>query len=214
MLELSEIFYSIQGESSFAGFPCIFIRLAGCNLHCHYCDSLQSFQVKETLTCKEIMDRIALYPACNLVEITGGEPLLQEDVYNLMVMLNQNNFQIMLETNGSLDLEKVPSYVHIIVDVKCPGSGYEDCFLLKNLIHLDTCRDEIKFVLTGRKDFDWARNFIGDHKLESYQILFSPVITALSPSELAQWILDEGIKVRLQLQLHKMIWPGHEGWRS
>ncbi len=206
MLNLSEIFYSIQGESTYAGLPCIFIRLAGCNLKCKYCDTKYSYDTKFSLETQEILNKIKIYSPVKLVEITGGEPLLQEEVYTLFELLNNNNYKILLETNGSINLQKVPQYVTKIVDVKCPGSGYEDSFLKENLKHISFGKDEIKFVILDRHDYDWAKDFIKKHDLQKYIILFSPVLEKLESQKLAKWIIEDKLPVRMQLQLHKIIW--------
>lgn len=206
MLNLSEIFYSIQGESTCAGLPCIFIRLAGCNLRCKYCDTTYGYETSFSLEPGEILQEIQKYEPVKLVEITGGEPLLQEEVYTLFELLDKNNYKILLETNGSIKLEKVPHYVTKIVDVKCPGSGEENSFLLGNLKHISPRKDEIKFVILDRRDYDWAKDFIKKHNLQKYIILFSPVLEKLESQKLARWITEDKLPVRMQLQLHKLIW--------
>ena len=206
MLNLSEIFCSIQGESYFAGLPCIFIRLAGCNLRCKYCDTKFSYDTKFSLEVQEILNKIQKYEPVKLVEITGGEPLLQNEVYDLIESLHENNYKILLETNGSISMKHVPQYVIKIVDVKCPGSGYEDSFLEKNLKYIDAKKDEMKFVLSDRNNFDWAKDFIQKYNLENYKIIFSTVFEKLSPKTLAQWILEDKPKIRMQLQMQKYIW--------
>lgn len=206
MLNLSEIFYSIQGESTYAGLPCVFIRLAGCNLRCKYCDTTYSYETSFSLEPGEILLEIKKYEPVKLVEITGGEPLLQSEIYNLFTILYDNDYKILLETNGSIDLEKVPQYVTKIVDVKCPGSGEENNFLLENLKHISPRKDEIKFVILDRQDYDWAKNFITKHNLQKYIILFSPILEKLKLKKLAKWITEDKLPVRMQLQLHKIIW--------
>ena len=206
MLNLSEIFFSIQGESTFAGLPCIFIRFAGCNLRCKYCDTKFSYETKFSLETQEILQKTKKYYPVKLVEITGGEPLLQNEIYNLIESLHKDNFKILLETNGSISLKQVPQYVIKIVDVKCPGSGYEDSFLKENLKYIDSKKDEIKFVLSDRNDFDWAKDFIRKFNLENYKIIYSAVFEKLSPKTLAEWILEDKLKIRMQLQMHKYIW--------
>ena len=205
MIDLVEIFCSIQGESTYAGLPTIFIRLAGCNLRCSYCDTTYSYEKKYALSPSNIVSQIKKYAPVNLVEITGGEPLLQEKVYELFALLNGESYIILLETNGSLSLEKVPEYVHKVVDVKCPGSKETESFLLSNLQYLKP-GDEIKFVLTGLEDYSYAKRFIAKNDCAEYQILFSPVRESLEPALLAKWILHDKLPVRLQLQLHKYIW--------
>lgn len=206
MLNISEIFCSIQGESTYAGLPCIFIRLAGCNLRCEYCDTTYSHESEINLSIEDIITKVKEYDPIKLIEITGGEPLLQPEVYKLFESLHKNGYNILLETNGSISLKDVPEYVIKIVDVKCPGSGEENSFLLENLEFIDQEKDEIKFVLSDNYDFNWAKDFINKYKLFEYEILFSPVSDKLEPQDLAKWIIDDKLPVRLQLQLHKIIW--------
>lgn len=202
-LEVCEIFYSIQGESTYAGLPCIFIRLAQCNLKCSYCDSLHSHQPGRMMSLEEIMLAIADYPV-KLVEITGGEPMLQDAVIDLMDMLHEAGYGILLETNGSLYLGDVPAYVVKIIDVKTPGSGEGDSFMKYNLRFLQP-HDQLKFVLTAHHDYRFALDFITEHELQERILLFSPVTFLLAPDRLAQWMLVDGVPARLHLQLHKMI---------
>ena len=206
MLNLSEIFCSIQGESSYAGLPCIFIRLAGCNLRCKYCDTTYSYETNFSKSIDEIVAKIIQYSPIKLVEITGGEPLLQKDTSLLFEELIKNNFQILLETNGSISLKNVPPEIVKIVDVKTPGSNCEDSFLLENLSYIHPAKDEIKFVLCNRSDYDWANDFIRKHKLKKLKILFSVVTDNIEPKVLAEWIIEDRLPVRMQLQLHKYIW--------
>ena len=205
MINLSEIFFSIQGESSFAGFPCIFIRFAGCNLRCNYCDTKFAYETEFSMEISEIMKTIDKYSPVKLVEITGGEPLLQPQIYELFSALLKKKYRILLETNGSVNLQKVPAEVIKIVDVKCPGSGEGNSFLMENLKFLNPS-DEIKFVLSDRNDYDWAKDFIKRYKLNGRKILFSPVFGKVNPAELAKWILQDKLPVRMQLQLQKYIW--------
>jgi 7-carboxy-7-deazaguanine synthase len=212
MLQLVEIFASIQGESTFAGLPCIFIRLAGCNLRCHYCDTKYSYQPKFSLTVDDILKKIKQYAPIRLVEITGGEPLLQTEIYDLMKRLQSENYQVLLETNGSLSVKKVPNDVHKIVDVKCPQAGNESSFLTENLQYLDKEKDELKFVLSDQNDYEWAKSFIEKNRLREYKILFSCVFSSLKPKLLAEWMVKDKVPFRLQLQLHKYIWhPDEQG---
>ena len=206
MLKLSEIFLSIQGESTYAGLPCIFIRLAGCNLRCKYCDTTYSYETKFEKYSEDILKEIQQYKPIKLVEITGGEPLIQSEIYDLLTILYDNEYEILLETNGTINLEKIPDYVTKIVDVKCPGSGFEDSFLTENFKHISLQKDEIKFVISDRQDYDWATNFIKKYDLQKYIILFSPVLEKLEPQKLAKWITEDKLPVRMQLQLHKLIW--------
>ena len=205
ILKVNEIFFSIQGESSRMGCPCVFVRLAFCHLRCRWCDSTYTFHQGDGMTLDEVMERVAAYP-CNLVEITGGEPLLQEEVDPLMARLCDAGYEVLLETSGSLDISRVDPRVRRIVDVKCPGSGMADRNRWRNM-GLLTDRDEVKFVLADRADYDWAREIIDRHRLtEICTVLLSPVFGELSNARLAEWILADGLPVRYQLQLHKYIW--------
>lgn len=209
MLQLSEIFCSIQGESSYSGLPCIFIRLAGCNLRCNYCDTSYSYTPQFELSVQDILQRTREFYPIRLVEITGGEPLLQNETYALFDLLHENGYQILLETNGSQDLSRVPDYVVRIVDVKCPGSNHSDSFLLSNIEQLDIARDELKFVITDKADYDWALQFINNNAIISSMVLFSVVSEQLSPQNLAAWLIQDRLPYRMQLQLHKYIWDPH-----
>jgi 7-carboxy-7-deazaguanine synthase len=206
-LQISEIFYSIQGESSFAGYPCLFFRLSGCNLRCSYCDAKYTYEEPATLTpLSALLAEAARYPNA-LVEITGGEPLLQEGIYPLMDSLLAAGRTVLLETNGSLSIEQVPREVVKIVDLKCPDSGMAEKMHLANLTLLAP-HDEIKFVVSSRSDYDWARAMIAEHRLaEKAKLILSPVIGRLAPALLAQWLLADALPARLQLQLHTLLWP-------
>lgn len=213
-LQISELFYSLQGESTWAGLPCLFIRLAGCNLRCTYCDARYAWQEPAgPMTLPDILAWVAQYPGI-LIEITGGEPLWQPSVYPLMQALIEEGRQVLLETNGSLPLDKVPDTVSIIMDIKCPDSGMADRNLPENLDLLKErsrrqCRDEIKFVLSSVADFHWARQMVEQQQLDQWvPVLFSPVQPLLAPQPLARLLLDHRLKVRLQLQLHTLLWPG------
>ncbi|MCK4694878.1 MAG: 7-carboxy-7-deazaguanine synthase QueE, partial [Candidatus Cloacimonetes bacterium] len=155
---------------------------------------------------KDILKEIQQYKPIKLVEITGGEPLIQSEIYELFSILHNNNYKILLETNGTINLKKVPKYVTKIVDIKCPGSGFENSFLKENLNFINQQNDEIKFVILDRRDYDWAKEFINKWNLEKYIVLFSPVIEKLEPQKLAKWITKDKLPVRMQLQLHKLIW--------
>jgi 7-carboxy-7-deazaguanine synthase len=207
-LLVSEIFYSIQGESSHAGYPCIFVRLAGCNLRCTYCDARYSYEEPGNFQgINELLAAIDRLPAAERVEITGGEPLLQEGVYALMDQLLARGRRVLLETNGSISIARVPAAVHCIMDVKCPGSGMAPQLDRENFRRL-TSRDEIKFVLCDRPDYDWARQLMADFRLgPPFNLIFSPVAGRLEPADLAAWILADALPVRLQLQLHTLLWP-------
>lgn len=205
-LLISEIFYSIQGESSWAGMPCVFVRLSRCNLRCSYCDTTYAFTDGDKFSIGEIMDRVRAY-RCELVEITGGEPLLQKKVYPLMRTLCDEGFKVLLETGGHMQIDQVDERVTIIMDVKCPSSGESGKVHWPNLEKLKP-DDELKFVIGNREDFNWARRQIeihgGDKK---YNVLMSPVFGKLDYIQLADWILKEYLPVRMQIQLHKHIWP-------
>ncbi|MBN1327546.1 MAG: radical SAM protein [Candidatus Cloacimonetes bacterium] len=205
-MDLSEIFFSIQGESAFSGLPCLFIRLAGCNLRCSYCDTTYSYQATQKKSITEIIDTIKSLSDCKLVEITGGEPLIQKETIVLIHELHQYGYQILLETNGSISLDDISDYAHKIVDVKCPGSGESTSFLLSNLERINPATDELKFVLCDRHDFDWSLSQLDKWNWNAANVVFSPVYGLLSPQLLAEWILEQNRPIRLQLQLHKYIW--------
>ncbi len=205
MLTVNEIFKSLQGESSFTGRPCIFIRLTGCNLRCAWCDTEYAFYEGKQKSVKDIVDAIDPL-GVPLVEITGGEPLMQEEVYDLMDALLAKDYQVLLETGGSLSVARVPERVIKIVDIKCPGSGEESKNLWDNLDHLYPT-DEVKFVLADRADYEWSRDILQRHTIhQKAQVLFSPVYDTLGLKELAAWVLEDNLPVRLQTQLHKIIW--------
>jgi 7-carboxy-7-deazaguanine synthase len=219
-LYLIEIYKSVQGESSFAGLPCIFVRLAGCNLRCAWCDSEYTFTGGTKMTEDEVVAEIEKLAPVRLVELTGGEPLLQErEVIPLMQRLLESGSELMIETSGERPLKGVPRAVHKIVDVKCPGSGEAGTFRLENLDWL-TERDEVKFVIANRADYEFARAFIREHRLETRagQVLLSPAFTKtptperttgnclLDPRELVEWMLADGLPARVSLQIHKYIW--------
>ncbi|MDT8335180.1 MAG: radical SAM protein [Desulfurivibrionaceae bacterium] len=207
-LEVSELFFSIQGESSYAGQPCVFIRLSGCNLRCRYCDAGYTYEEPGTLRdIGEILSFAGQYPGFP-VEITGGEPLLQDNVYPLMDELLKAGREVLLETNGSINLARVPAGVVKIMDAKCPGSNMHEHLKKENLGLLGP-GDELKFVLCSRADYDWAAALIRKTPLNKSVIIhFSPVPGELDPARLAEWLLEDRLPVRLQLQLHKIIWPG------
>jgi 7-carboxy-7-deazaguanine synthase len=204
-LVVNEIFYSIQGESSHIGRPCVFVRLAYCNLRCTYCDTEYAFSQGERMTLGEILSAVDSY-GCSLVEVTGGEPLMQEGVYRLMTALCDRGHETLLETGGSLDISKVDPRVRRIVDFKCPSSGMAHKNLWANVGYL-TSTDEVKFVIGEREDFEWSVQRIEEHGIDGRcPILMSVVFGVLQPVELAQWILERRLNVRLQLQIHKYIW--------
>ena len=204
MLKINEIFYSIQGESSFNGMPCIFIRLTYCNLRCSYCDTEYAFYEGKDMSIQDIIHEIQQYD-CKLVEVTGGEPLMQEECINLMKTLLNENYQVMLETGGSLPLNKVPKKVIKIVDFKCPSSNMakkNDWTIIKDL----NSKDEVKFIIGDKDDYEWTKKKLNEYNLNDKTILFSPVHDILDPKMLSNWILKDNLKVRLQMQLHKYIW--------
>lgn len=207
-LLVSETFYSIQGESSYSGYPCIFIRLAGCNLRCTYCDARYTYdEPGKRLALSHLLSDVALYPGA-LVEITGGEPLLQENSLALMEALVAAGRTVLLETNGSIDISVVPPGVIRIMDVKCPGSGMSDKTDLENLQRL-TVDDEVKFVISSEDDFNWAVDLIERKDLlNRAKILFSPNTRKIEAAELARLIMEKRLPVRLQVQLHTLLWPG------
>ena len=204
-LKINEIFHSIQGESSYTGLPCIFIRLTYCNLRCSYCDTEYAFYEGSDMTIKEILNKIEKYPT-NLVMVTGGEPLIQKGCIDLMNQLLKKKYDVMIETSGSLSLNKVPKDVIKIVDFKCPTSNMmdkNDWTIIKDINQTD----EIKFVIGNREDYDWSKEMIKNYNLNKIcPILFSPVYDNIDIQDLSEWILEDGIKVRLQIQLHKHIW--------
>lgn len=228
---ITEIFKSVQGEGTRAGLPCVFVRLTGCNLRCTWCDTAYAFHGGKKMSVEEVLARVdelcgraanqsgaeALIP---LVELTGGEPLLQEEIYPLAEALETAGYTVMIETSGERYLGRLPKDVIKIVDVKCPDSGEADTFEMKNLAAVGS-KDEIKFVLSSRRDYEFARNFTREHRLTSQvrQVLFSPVFSdpngnweGLDPRTLVEWILADGLQVRIGLQLHKFIWhPATQG---
>ena len=205
MLKINEIFKSIQGESSHTGLPCIFVRLTGCNLRCTYCDTEYAFYEGKEMTVSEVVKAVEGL-GISLVEITGGEPLLQKDVYSLMQTLLDKKFTVMLETGGSLTLDEVPETVIKIMDLKCPASGEESRNNYDNLNGL-TLQDEVKFVILDRKDYDWCKKILNQYSIhKKAQVLFSPVYEKLDLQDLAKWVLEDNLPVRLQTQLHKVIW--------
>jgi len=213
MIRIAEIFYSIQGESTFSGLPCVFVRCAGCNLSCSYCDTgyARDPAAGEMLTVEQVMERVSSFPV-NLVEITGGEPLLQPGIHPLIEKLLSAGKKVLLETNGSLDIAGLDRRVQVILDVKTPGSGMASKNCMANCQRLDASRHQLKFVLCG-DDFYWSRDFIRRHPGLPSEIIFSPVTTTLAPARLAELILENRLEVRLQLQLHKSIWPADERGR-
>ena len=205
MLKVNEIFYSIQGEGTNAGLPCTFIRLTYCNLRCSYCDSEYAFYEGKDFSIDKIIKEVKSYN-CNLVEVTGGEPLMQEESLILMEELCKLNYDVMLETGGSLPIENVNKSVKIILDLKCPSSKMEKKNLYENIDFLKP-NDEVKFVIGNKEDFDWSKNIIEKYNLtEKCNVLFSPVFGKIENVELVEWILKDNLNVRYQLQMHKYSW--------
>ena len=220
-MQITEIYKSLQGESTYAGLPCLFVRLTGCNLRCSWCDSEYTFHGGRKMTAEQILEEVSrLSPAGGLVEITGGEPMLQErELIPLMQQLLDQHYQVLLETSGERQLGNVPAAVVKIVDVKCPDSGEGETFRPENL-HTLSGRDEIKFVLASRADYEFARDFVHRHHLAGRvnAVLFSPAFRKdatgardsshclLDPQQLAEWIIADSVPARLGLQLHKFIW--------
>ncbi|MBI1932242.1 MAG: radical SAM protein [Ignavibacteriales bacterium] len=211
MIKINEIFYSIQGESSYAGLPCIFVRLTYCNIRCSYCDTEYAFYEGKDFTVEQIFSEIEKYK-CKLVEITGGEPLFQKESLTLMEMLCDKNYEVMLETGGSLSIENVDKRVKIILDFKCPSSKMEKKNYYENVNFLKPI-DEVKFVIGDYEDFLWSKNLIEKFELnKKCEILFSPVFGKIEYKQLVEWILNENLNVRFQIQQHKHIWePNKRG---
>ncbi len=205
VLRVTEIFHSIQGESTYAGLPCTFIRLTGCPLRCAWCDTAYAFYGGTDMTLNEIMAKVRTW-ACSLVEVTGGEPIHQPEVFPLISRLCDEGYTVLIETSGAIDITPVDRRAHIILDVKCPGSGMTDRMCWDNLPRL-TAKDEVKFVIKDRADYDWACSVITRHNLgRRCPILFTPVFGELDPRRLAEWVLADKLPVRFQIQLHKYIW--------
>ncbi|HSR16815.1 MAG TPA: radical SAM protein [Ignavibacteriaceae bacterium] len=211
MLKVNEIYFSIQGESSKAGLPCVFIRLTYCNLRCVYCDTAYAFYEGKDFTVDEILNEVRKFE-CKLVEITGGEPLIQQESLNLMERLCKEGYHVMLETGGSLPIENIDKRVMIIMDLKCPSSGMLKRNNYDNIIFLKPA-DEIKFVIGSREDYEWSKEIITKYNLTGLcTILFSVVFGQLEPLILVGWILEDKLDVRFQLQMHKFIWdPAAKG---
>lgn len=205
-LRISEVYASVQGESRWVGLPCTFVRLTGCNLRCTWCDSVFTFKGGEHRSIDAVIAEVEAL-GIPLVEVTGGEPLAQRQCIPLMQRLLDRGYEVLLETSGSLDISRVPAGVHVIMDLKPPGSGEVAKNRWQNLEFLQP-KDEIKLVLASREDFEWARDRIREHRLsERCPVLVSPVFGSLDPRELVEWTLAERLPVRVQVQLHKVIWP-------
>jgi 7-carboxy-7-deazaguanine synthase len=204
-MRITEIFYSIQGESTHSGKPCVFVRLTGCSLRCGYCDTKYSYSGGTEMPLEEVLAKVASYPA-RLVEITGGEPLEQEAVYPLMEALLQKQYAVMLETGGHVSIARVPQPVIKVIDIKTPDSQEGGTFFMENL-DLAVPHDEFKFVISTRSDYEWSRQFVAQHLKDRLNpVLFSPSHDELPAKDLARWILEDNLPVRLQLQAHKYIW--------
>lgn len=212
MLKVNEIYYSVQGESTYAGLPCVFIRLTFCNLRCTYCDTEYAFYDGKDISITQIVEEVKKYN-CKLVEITGGEPLVQMDeCLGLMKQLCDDGFEVLIETGGSLPIKDIDERVKVIMDLKCPSSGMEKKNLYENINYLKH-EDELKFVIGNREDYDWTVAVIKKYNLENKcKILFSVVFGKLEPVQLVNWILENKLNVRFQLQMHKIIWhPERKG---
>jgi 7-carboxy-7-deazaguanine synthase len=205
-LTINEIYFSVQGESTWAGLPCVFVRLTFCDLRCTYCDTEYAFYDGKKRSLGEIVDDVLTFD-CPLVEITGGEPLLQRNALPLMAMLADADRTVLLETSGAHDISAVDPRVHRIMDLKTPGSGEVERNLFSNIDYL-TSRDEVKFVIGSREDYEWSRTQLRDHRLAGRcrAVLFSPIFGRIDPREIVEWILADKLPVRFQLQMHKFIW--------
>lgn len=216
-LRVTEIFHSIQGESTWAGLPCTFVRLTGCPLRCVWCDTEYAFHGGEKRSMAEIVETVAGL-RCERVEITGGEPLVHKGAFTLAERLLDAGYTVLVETSGAINVQPLDDRCHVIMDLKCPGSGESSRNLWSNLDHLDD-RDEVKFVILDRTDYEWARTVVRDRGLDQRvregslrAVLFSPVWGVHEQLDLAQWILEDQLPVRYQLQLHKLIWgPDKKG---
>jgi len=209
-LKIFEIFYSLQGESSHVGLPTIFIRLSGCPMRCHYCDTAYAFQGGSMMDMDDIMETIKKYDT-HYVTVTGGEPLAQKEVLSLLKVLADQNYDVSLETGGGISIKEVGPRIKIILDIKTPESGEEKKNHWENL-NLIHAKDEIKFVLCSREDYDWAKKILDQYKLtERCHVLFSPVYQKLNATDLGNWILEDQLPVRLQIQLHKLLWGEKPG---
>ena len=207
MLRVNEIFYSIQGESTFAGFPCIFIRMTGCNLRCTYCDTTYAYDQGDDIRLDSILATVKKFD-CSLIEITGGEPLIQNETPDLISTLINNGYTVLLETNGSQDISAVDTRCTRIVDIKCPSSGMDNKNYWKNLDYI-TPNDQLKFVIAHRQDYLYAKKVLDAaaiKRIKKLLINFSPVFNEIDLKDLAEWILEDNLPVRLQIQLHKYIW--------
>ncbi|ULA59567.1 MAG: 7-carboxy-7-deazaguanine synthase [Nitrospira sp.] len=205
MLRVTEIFHSIQGESTHAGRPCVFIRLTGCPLRCTWCDTAYAFYGGQDMAQDDIIKQVRGF-GCNLVEVTGGEPLSQPASLPLLTRLCDEGFEVLLETSGAVDTSGVDERVHVVLDVKCPGSGMTERMYWPNVDRLASC-DEVKFVIKDRADYEWAREVVRSRNLAARcTVLMSPVFGEVDARQLAEWVLTDKLPVRFQLQMHKQIW--------
>ena len=207
-LNITEIFYSLQGEAKEVGIPTVFVRLTGCPLRCNYCDTAYAFKGNNPLSIQHILDEVAQYNA-QYVCVTGGEPMAQSNCLKLLDSLIDSGYTVSMETSGSIDITPVNTKVSIVMDIKTPSSTEEHQNRYENLPILKS-KDQLKFVIASRSDFDWCNEILDNHEVES-EILFSPVYESLKPVELADWILEKKLKVRLQVQLHKLLWGDQKG---
>lgn len=209
-LVVNEIFNSIQGESLYSGMPCTFVRLTGCNLRCRYCDTRYAHHEGQKIALDDVLERVAQF-GCGLVEVTGGEPLAQEETPVLVQALLADRYRVLLETNGSLDVRLVDRACVKILDIKCPSSDESHRMDLENVGRLGP-EDQVKFVIADRNDYQYAKRIVGRYcqNVPEGAVLFSPVFGALAPEKLASWILEDRLTVRLQIQLHKLLWPEME----
>ena len=207
-LNITEIFYSLQGEAREVGIPTVFVRLTGCPLRCNYCDTAYAFKGNNPLSIKHILDEVAQYKT-QYVCVTGGEPMAQSNCLKLLDALVNAGYNVSMETSGSIDITPVNSKVSIVMDIKTPSSTEEHQNRYENLSILEK-KDQLKFVIASRSDFDWCADLLDHHEIQS-EVLFSPVYESLKPVELADWILEKNLKVRLQVQLHKILWGDQKG---
>ena len=207
-LNITEIFYSLQGEAKEVGIPTVFVRLTGCPLRCNYCDTAYAFKGNNPLSIQHILDEVAQYNA-QYVCVTGGEPMAQSNCLKLLDSLIDSGYNVSMETSGSIDITPVNSRVSIVMDIKTPSSTEEHQNRYENLPILKS-KDQLKFVIASRSDFDWCTEILDNHEVES-EILFSPVYESLKPVKLADWILEKKLNVRLQVQLHKLLWGDQKG---
>ncbi|MBV9642938.1 MAG: radical SAM protein [Verrucomicrobia bacterium] len=205
-LTVNEIYRSIQGESTWAGLPCVFVRLTFCDLRCTYCDTAYAFYAGTKMTLLETLERVMAFD-CPLVEITGGEPLLQRNVLPFMKELCDRGKTVLIETSGAHDISGIDTRVHRIMDLKTPGSGEAEHNRYENIMHL-TARDEVKFVIGSREDYLWSKQKIAEFELTTRcgTVLFSPIFDRINPREIVEWLLEDNLRVRFQLQMHKFIW--------